>query len=224
VGIEGASAKPRPRARPKPRIQPSPRPYGGRAPEQRKQDRRERLLDAGLDLFGTMGYAQTSIERLCARAGVTTRHFYEEFGSRQALLKAVYDRVIARTMEAVENAILRDDGADRAALLPLEAFLDSYLTDRRCGRIGSIEIVGISPELERHRRSVIHAFASIIEGHYKRSAGLGLAESADFRLVAIALTGAINELCIEVLTDPNPPEPAVLKERLTRMFAALLNT
>ncbi|HMJ15220.1 MAG TPA: TetR/AcrR family transcriptional regulator, partial [Polyangiaceae bacterium] len=117
-------SKPR-RTRKKTNLQSVPRPYGGRAPEERKQDRRERLLEAGLDLFGTIGYTQTSIERLCARAGVTTRHFYEEFGSRESLLKAVYDQVIGRTMIAVRAAIANSPPQDR--LLGLEAFLDCYL-------------------------------------------------------------------------------------------------
>ncbi|HEY6561316.1 MAG TPA: TetR/AcrR family transcriptional regulator, partial [Polyangiaceae bacterium] len=210
-----ATSKPR-RARKKPNLQSVPRPYGGRAPEERKQDRRERLLEAGLDLFGTIGYAQTSIERLCARAGVTTRHFYEEFGSREALLKAVYDQVIGRTMRAVRDALTNSAPQDR--LFGLEAFLDCYLDDPRYGRVGSIEIVGVSPELERHRRTVIHAFAGIIESQYKQRAEAGFIKTRDFRLAAIALTGAVNELCIEALIQPEAHAIAKLKEELTHMF------
>ena len=46
------------------------RPYGGRSPEERRADRRRRLLDAALDRFGTTGYASTSITELCSSAGV----------------------------------------------------------------------------------------------------------------------------------------------------------
>jgi AcrR family transcriptional regulator len=214
--------KRRTRARKKARISSSPRPYAGRGPEQRKQDRRERLLDAGLDLFGSIGYAQTSIERLCARAGVTTRHFYEEFGSREALLKAVYDFVIARTTEAVREAILA--GAPQDRLVGLEAFLDAYLIDPRYGRIGSIEIVGVSPELELHRRAVIHSFADIIETQYRRRAPAGNGDSRSFRLAAIAMTGAVNELCIEALMDAQPPPLGALKAELGRMFIGLFRS
>jgi AcrR family transcriptional regulator len=221
--VEGdmqSSVKQRARPRKKTHVQTSPRPYGGRAPEQRKQDRRERLLDAGLDLFGTIGYAQTSIERLCARAGVTTRHFYEEFGSREALLKAVYERVIGRTMLAVREAVAAG-GGEEDRLNGLQAFLDSYLDDPRYGRVGSIEIVGVSPELERYRRSVIHDFADIIESQYRARAQAGFIEPRDFRLAAIALTGAVNELCIEALMHPEPPARSQMKAELARMFVGL---
>lgn len=216
--------KRRTRARKKARSSSSPRPYGGRGPEQRKQDRRERLLDAGLDLFGTIGYAQTSIERLCARAGVTTRHFYEEFGSREALLKAVYDFVISRTTQAVRDAIASQTGAPQDRLVGLDAFLESYLNDPRYGRVGSIEIVGVSPELELHRRSVIHAFADIIEAQFRRRVDASYVASRDFRLAAIAMTGAVNELCIEALMDPAPPPIAALKQELGRMFLGLFRS
>jgi AcrR family transcriptional regulator len=213
--------KSRVRPRKKSRRDAAPRPYAGRAPEERRQDRRERLLEAGLDLFGTMGYAQTSIERLCARAGVTTRHFYEEFGSRQALLKAVFDHTVARSMRAVREALVNQVEAPRDLLAGLEAFLHSYLEDPRYGRIGSIEIVGISPELERHRRSVIHAFAEIILDQYRRSVRAGFSEDRPFELTAIALTGAVNELCIEALVQPGRPDIAQLKAELARIFIAL---
>src|SRR6266536_445680 len=44
--------------------------YRGRLPDERRAERRRRLLGAGLELFGTVGYHGTSIERLCAQAGV----------------------------------------------------------------------------------------------------------------------------------------------------------
>src|SRR3954468_8883804 len=40
--------------------------YGGRSAADRRAERRERLLAAGLELIGNDGYAATSIEKLCA--------------------------------------------------------------------------------------------------------------------------------------------------------------
>jgi AcrR family transcriptional regulator len=57
-------------------------------------------LHAGLQVFGTYGYANTSISDVCRAAGVTTRHFYEEFASREALLIATYDETIQRLFGA----------------------------------------------------------------------------------------------------------------------------
>lgn len=87
------------------------RSYAGRTAAERRADRRERLLTAGLELFGTDGYARTPIERICATAGVSTRNFYEEFTGREALLMALHDRVTHRALDAVATALRADAGA-----------------------------------------------------------------------------------------------------------------
>jgi AcrR family transcriptional regulator len=38
--------------------------YGGLSAPERRADRRERLLDAGLELFGTAGFTKTTIPML----------------------------------------------------------------------------------------------------------------------------------------------------------------
>ncbi len=56
--------------------------YGGKTTTERRAERRERLLDAGLALFGTQGFATVTIEALCAEAGLNPRYFYEQFSRR----------------------------------------------------------------------------------------------------------------------------------------------
>ena len=66
-----------------------------------------------------------------------------------------------------------------------------------------------------------HTFADIIEGQYRARAQAGFIEPRDFRLAAIALTGAVNELCIEALMHPEPPARSQMKAELARMFVGL---
>ena len=79
--------------------------YGGRSQDERRADRRLRLVQAGLEVFGTEGWGGTTIERLCAAAGVATRSFYEEFASREALLSAVYEDLMGGALAAVLPAV-----------------------------------------------------------------------------------------------------------------------
>ena len=92
---------------PQPSSPAKPRSYRGVAPEQRAEERRQRLLAAGLELFARQGYAHTPIEQLCAEAKVTTRHFYALFASREALLTALYDDIVNSLHSAVLAAILQ---------------------------------------------------------------------------------------------------------------------
>src|ERR1044072_3269200 len=69
--------------------------YGGREAAQRQQERRTRLIQAGLDLFGTSGYAAVSVNPVSAHAGRAQRYFSESFRGREDLLAGVYNDLIA---------------------------------------------------------------------------------------------------------------------------------
>src|SRR5215207_366238 len=127
--------------------EPSARRYSGRSVDEWKAARRERLLDAALELFGTEGYPATSVERLCAQAKVSTRHFYHEFQNKEAVLLAVHARVIELAVRSTGEALRQT--ADAHAGDRIGAAVDGYLrtimTDLRRARISFVEVVGTSP-------------------------------------------------------------------------------
>ncbi|MFC0205666.1 TetR/AcrR family transcriptional regulator [Novosphingobium soli] len=55
----------------------------------------EELLDKALDLFVEKGFAGTSIDAICAAAGMAKRTVYARYGDKEALFKAALDRAIA---------------------------------------------------------------------------------------------------------------------------------
>lgn len=188
------------------------------SPDERQADRRRRLLDAGLGQFGTSGYARTTIEGLCAGAGVTPRHFYDEFGGREALLVAVFDEIVGWVTEAVGAALAAapEDPVARVRA-GVGAFLHAMLDDPRRARVACVEIVGVSPEVEAHRRTVLHEFAALITGEAARLAG----GRRDFSLAALALVGGTNELVVEwVVGDRRLPIDELVEE-VTRLFVAV---
>ena len=66
------------------------RKYAGQSESQRIQERRERFLEAGLEIFGTVGLRGAKIRPLCKQAGLTERYFYESFSNVEDLFCAVY--------------------------------------------------------------------------------------------------------------------------------------
>ena len=67
--------------------------YRGVSGDERRADRRRRLLEAGLQLLGTVGWEQTTMTAVCAEARLTERYFYESFRNREQLLLAVLDGI-----------------------------------------------------------------------------------------------------------------------------------
>ena len=82
--------------------------YAKKNAEDRVLERRERLLQAALELFATQGYANTTIEALCSEAKVTTRHFYQVFAGREELLLALYDQIVNELSVGLLTAMLSE--------------------------------------------------------------------------------------------------------------------
>src|SRR3954471_11898833 len=92
------------------------RAYGGISAGERIAARRARLLDAGLERFGTAGWAATGVKDICREAGLTDRYFYESFGDRVELFTAVFDRETQRLLLAVATAVAGVEPEPRAQI------------------------------------------------------------------------------------------------------------
>jgi AcrR family transcriptional regulator len=202
---------------------PRDRRYAGASRAERDAARRTRLLDAGLDAFGTEGYGPSTIEGLCARAGVSTRHFYDHFRSREDLLVAVYDRIIADLRNRVVGSLGTLDDLEGQMRAGVSAYVVPLLADERLPRIVHLEVIGVSPALERHRRAMIHAFASLIEMEARRLMDTAAITRRDVRLVSLGLVGATTELMVDwVIGAPRAPVDRLVEE-IVHIYVASLS-
>ena len=193
---------------------PSDRRYRGMTDAERSEDRRRRLLDAALDLFATEGYAGTSIGSLCRAAKVTERHFYDEFGSREQLLRSLYDDIVESAMTEVIEQVLAAEPTPRArAHAGLGAFLRAMLADPRRARVTGVEAVGVSPEFEQHRRRTLHTFADFVAQQAIEMSPQAAAHPERTRRAAIALVGGVGETVVDqsLAVDPAPIEQLVVE-------------
>ena len=200
---------------------PARRRYRGATPEERDAERRRRLLDAALDLFGTQGWNKTSIEALCRKAGVTTRHFYALFDGREDLFIALYDEKIEWLSRRVgEAAAAADDDPESVARAAFGSLHDIYESDRRMARVLLVEVLGISDRVEAHRRAAIDRFVeqiAVLTGHLVEQGKLKAA--ADVRLTALAIVGGAAELIVVGLgANADAPSREAVVEELVRLY------
>ena len=185
--------------------------YGGRTAESRDAARRERLMAAGLEVFGTLGYQGTTIEQLCTAAGVATRSFYELFASREALLIALHDDINARALDAVGGALASVDAADvrTRATAAFTAYLDVITSDPRWVRITLRETLGATAGTHVARRAALGRFADFLHAELDRLASSGAIPRRDHGLTAVAVVGGLTAL-VESLLPPDE-QPRALK-------------
>ncbi|HEV2812639.1 MAG TPA: helix-turn-helix domain-containing protein [Solirubrobacteraceae bacterium] len=197
--------------------------YGGRAADERRAERRRRLLDAATELFGTRGYAATTIEALYTEARLAPRHFYEQFPGREQLLRAVYDEAIEAVAAAVGAARLTapQDVRGRVRVI-LEAFAGAMLDDPRRARIAYREVPSTSRGLERHAHGVVRGFAGVVEEEARAAAERGLLPDRDYALAAMLLVGGTNAILLDWLADDERRPIADVLDELTGAFVAVL--
>ena len=113
------------------------RTYRGVPASQRKAELRDRLVAAGLELFGTRGIAATRVDDVCAEAGLTKRYFYESFESLDELVHAVVESVLA-DMTARMVPLIEASGW-RNPRPAMSMFVGSLLDDPRLVRLLVVE-------------------------------------------------------------------------------------
>lgn len=198
--------------------------YGGVPPEQRRAERREKLLTAALELFTSRGYQQSKITELCALAGVSTRNFYEEFASKEQVLLDLHARINTLAMDNVVAILEKLADADPVTRIfqLLDAFVASVTSDPRLPRLNYVEAVGVSAELEAQHQEWVDKWAAFIEAEAEHAAEAGLAPRRNFRLTSIALVGAATGLLREWQAhDPPLPADQVAEELRGLMLAGI---
>jgi AcrR family transcriptional regulator len=178
--------------------------YAGRDVDERRRDRRDRFLDAALELFGTTGYAATSVSAVCKAAGLSSRQFYAEFTDREHLLRELYDSLQARAQTAVADALatgLEDSDLDTWIGTAVQAFVEVYRHDPRLVRVSFVEVVGVSPDFEVHRQAQRARWADLLAAAVRSGQSHGLAVGEASPLAWSAYIGAVNAALVLAVSD-----------------------
>ena len=187
----------------------------------RRSERRELLLDAAFDLLGTVGWSGTTVRAVCQAARLNARYFYESFSDLDALVVAVYDRLVAQLGESVVAAV---DAAGssarsqtRAAIETIVGFVDD---DRRRARVLYVEALG-NEALNRRRVSTGRAVVAFVERDAAARRGAPAPGEKIGRITAAVLVGGLSELLVAWLDGGIDVSRHQLVDDATELFLAL---
>jgi AcrR family transcriptional regulator len=200
--------------------------YGGRSAQERRANRRARLVEAGLEQFGTVGYAMSSVRTVCKLANLSSRQFYEEFTSREDLLVALYDMAIAEAMTAVAVALAAEPDPALATRLrtAVSAQVRFAAGDIRRARVVCVEIVGVSPAIEQHRMATRARWAELLIANVLRPAiESGEIPDRDYQSPVVAYVGAVYGMLQDWCTAPDWQPLDAMIDELTRLGIALIS-
>jgi AcrR family transcriptional regulator len=181
----------------------------GLTPEQRRQQRRQALLDAGLELFGTKGYHSTTVEEVCRTAYVSTRNFYEEFDNREALLWSLVYEIMGDAYDALRHPAA--DGGPSSLRARVAGLVHAFVDDPRRARLAFVECRGASLVQEYRRRAAQQAFAQLVGEILTERDAYPPVSVASRETFALAVVGAVDLVLSDwVLQSERGPVPELI--------------
>lgn len=183
------------------------RTYAGEAQAERQAKRHQKFIEAGHELFGTIGFRQTTVRVICKQAELTDRYFYESFSSMEDVLVLVYEQAIreiqTKILLTIQNNDDRDDQKDDVDVL-IRQVLDIFFQAVECpktARIIWLEVLGVSTRVDVIYNNAIRSFAALfLQLSLSLYPNIQLSE-AERDVVAIGIVGAISQSTMAWLLD-----------------------
>lgn len=199
--------------------------YGGESAAERVSRQRRQFMDAGLTLFGTLGYRGTSVRALCREAGLIDRYFYKNFRDTEDLLVAVYeeqfDLVEASLLAAIAEHPI-EAGVELTVHAGLNAFFGAF-EDARVARVCLLEVLGVSPRVDSVYLSRIRRFASLMVSLVQEQARAALISDDELQMMSVGLVGAISQSGVHwLLSDYALPRDTVVRATARIILGAVL--
>lgn len=204
------------------------RKYAGEADSVRAGRRRLRLLESGLELFGTRGYRATTVRELCSWAQISHRTFYQEFSSTEDLLVAVYESCLDRLIGVVGAAIPLD-AEDLAGAIRrcVDAFLAEIQADPRLARVVWFEVLGVSERVEGTYLGRMEEFTRLFSGLLDALALPPRVSPAARTVILRVLTGGISHVSMvwvkQDFEEPRAQIAGAIVELLEACMALLVS-
>lgn len=139
--------------------------YRGVSNEARKAERRMKLIEAGIKIFGSTGYHAATVKGLCQEAGLTERYFYESFTNAEALFTACYLHITDTLRNRLQNVLLsmEDDDLERATVTGLTVFFNQFKESPEAARILLVEVLTVNRHLEELSLKTLFSFVEMLE-------------------------------------------------------------
>jgi AcrR family transcriptional regulator len=178
---------------------------------------RAALVTAGRQLFGSRGFAATSVDDLARRARVTTGALYHHFSTKANLFEAVFmaahDEILTQAAKAANDSPTDVEFLARG----FDAFLDAVLKPdlARIVVIDAPAVLGLARYTELDEQ---YAFAAIVTA-LKAAADSGQLAVADPQTLARLLLGALTRGAMLIA---NSVEPARTRDEVSAAVRAML--
>ena len=176
--------------------------YAGVDPEERQRQRKARLIEAALAVFGEKGFHPSTVRDVCKEAKLTSRYFYESFDSMEALFRSVYGAISRQLMQATIVALAQcPPDPEKLSEAAIRAFLEFIQEDPRRARVGLIDALNVGEGMNSLANKASQDYAQLVSTFvhqfFPNMAELGL----DPIIIADGLVGSSNRIATQWVAE-----------------------
>ena len=175
----------------------NPRQFKGLSLDERKSLRRQKLIEAGLQAYGTHGFFAVTVKEICTEAKLTERYFYESFKRSEELFKTIYLNLVENLQEnIVQQVNLAMPNRERMIEAGLATLLHTLQDDPRIARILFIDAILVQ---ELHGQTIhesISLFDRTIFNFLQVLFPKQLSNPSQINLLAAGLNGYVMQIAM----------------------------
>lgn len=125
-----------------------------------ERNQRDRILQAGLSVFGTSGFATATVKDLIDESSVSRATFYKFFADKDACLLALVEEVAGWLDEEARDAARGAEGWPAAVIAVTDRLVAVTFDDPRLGRLCAVEALLGGEEVRARRDIALDALAA----------------------------------------------------------------
>lgn len=168
--------------------------------QERKEAKRQSILDTAAKVFAERGYHHTSVKDIVQEAGISVGSFYFYFKGKEELFAELYESIVKAFQQTAENVLdVHNFSLPKNLTRVITANLWMYQGKRELAKIMMIEAVGLNPEFEKKRSESIKESYRTMEGWFKRFKQGNHVHIPDERAASLAFEGSFHYLVMDWL-------------------------
>lgn len=168
--------------------------------QERKDAKRQQILDTAAKVFAERGYHNTSVKDIVGEAGISVGSFYFYFKSKEELYVELYDSIELAFQQTAEMVLdVQNFTLPKNLTRIITANLWMYQSRREIARIMLVEATGLNPEFEKRRSESMRESCRNMEEWFKRFKLGNRVRIPDARVAALAYEGTFHNVVMDWL-------------------------
>lgn len=183
--------------------------------------KRERTIDAAVNLFYERGYENTTLEMVAERLGVTKPFIYAHFGSKAELLAEICARGISSSLDAIDSVLAVKASPTEKLVLLGKRFTAAVLKNQMHIAIFTREEKNLAGEDFNRISDMRRDFDRKLRRLLEEGIATGEFSTEDARIAALAIGGMVSWAYVWYRPDGRLPLPK-LADQMSSLILSLV--